>query len=123
MESTASLRLPLQSPPVFRGRAGHHGHQHPGGIETAECEGTSGPGTCIFDSGIPSLANVTCTYCCNVGNPQFSRFWVPNDEDGMPGICEVPAQDDYYPFSIGIGAPQSRLPVQPDTEGERQWNP
>lgn len=86
MEFTASLRLPLQSPPVHRGSPG--GHQHPGGIEAAQgpCDvaGVSGKGTCLYPDGSLFEDNVSCLACC-IGTPLFQ--WVSKANPNVRITC------------------------------------
>lgn len=73
MQSTASLRLPLQSPPVSRAIPAGQGHRHPGGIEaTAECAGApTGIGSCYGDDRQLWRNDVSCRTCCN----NWGRGW------------------------------------------------
>ena len=99
MESTASLRLPIQSPPVSRGIPGRQGHRHPGGIETAACPFPVEYGACEF-ADRTSVGGASCNYCCS---PSIGGVhWVSDDSDADVWCPYIPATTPSTPAAAEI---------------------
>lgn len=105
MESTASLRLPVQSPPVSRGLPARQGHQHPGGIEAAQCAGAVGLGSCHYQSGWIDT-NTDCDSCCFDSNRTGALSWVSN-AGGAPRWCGGAPPAGY----AGVGSGSTGSPI------------
>ena len=95
-QAKSGLRLPLQSPPVSRSLPGRQGHQHPGGLEAAQCAGAVGHGFCHYPNGYVD-ASSDCEYCCRNGGIRWvSRVnnatrWCVAPPPALPANFAYPA--------------------------------
>lgn len=70
MDALPALRLPVQSPPIWRNSMTRQGHQQRAGVDPAGCWDQTGLGDCTYPDGSVDN-NFLCAECC----PYDGKFW------------------------------------------------
>lgn len=76
MDASPALRVPVQSPPVWRHRTRRQGHQKGAGVEAAQCLNHPGWGDCNYPDGA-RVEDLHCAECCADGASSWLSYDIP----------------------------------------------